>query len=75
MMGNIFLNEGFQKCSIIIRPLPAHRPHDASAVRVLHTLQEAEVNIDCCDGEAIEAIDDCRRPCCSETCDRHFISF
>ena len=42
--------------------LSFHRPPDVYGGWLLETLQEAEVNIDCSDGEAVELIPKGRRP-------------
>ena len=51
--------------------LPPHRPHDASAVRALHTHRKTVQDTAHHDGDAVEVILQHRRQGGSQTCDWH----
>ena len=58
----------FRKVLLIIRPLPAHRPLDASAVGALQALQETQLVRDSCDVQAVEEIGAVWSPYSCHTC-------
>ena len=67
MQMNYYIGSYFTTALSLIGPLPADRPHEASAVLALGTHPNALQDTGGCDREAVEVVCHNRRPNCSQS--------